>query len=348
MKLILTGPIYLPVFHTRTDEHGVSYPVLSGMQIYMKISSVSFDLFSSVMGITGLGLAWRIASVTYAIPAWPGETLIATGLLTFFILILCQLLRLVRWHSPLRDEWRSRSRRNFFCAATISGFLLSSGVMPYSLKAACLLWIAAMCAQLFFLVCTFRRWVIDELEVHEISPVWLIPMVGNASPSFAGLALGFPGISKMMLFSAILCWALFMPLILWRIVFVRPSTPFTAMPGLAIMVSAPAVISVALTTLYGGMTEAALFMAWTALFFAIILLSLWRRMVPPFTRGWWGFTFPSTALASALIRVDSAQPSFLNHLLALGAITFASLIVCFVTITAVVRLFSGPVNRRLA
>lgn len=86
-------------------------------------------------------------------------------------------------------------------------------------------------------------------------------MVGNASPAFAGVDLGFPGLSKMLLFSALLCWALFMPLILWRIVFVRPVTPQKAMPGLAIMVSAPAVIAVGLYCIYGGMNDVIEFMA---------------------------------------------------------------------------------------
>ena len=81
------------------------------------------------------------------------------------------------------------------------------GLLPYSILLAKVLWIAAVAAQIF-LTCTFRRWLIDQLDTHEISPVWLIPMVGNASPAFAGVDLGFPGLSKMLLFSALLCWAL--------------------------------------------------------------------------------------------------------------------------------------------
>lgn len=161
-------------------------------------------------------------------------------------------------------------------------------------------------------------------------------MVGNASPAFAGVDLGFPGLSKMLLFSALLCWALFMPLILWRIVFVRPVTPQKAMPGLAIMVSAPAVIAVGLYCIYGGMNDVIEFMARTALFFAIVLISLWRRMIPDtFGRIWWGFTFPSTALASALIRVDAASMTTLNHTLALAALTFATFVVCSIIVMTV-------------
>ncbi|HFE8952582.1 TPA: C4-dicarboxylate transporter [Klebsiella pneumoniae] len=261
-----------------------------------KFQTVSFDLYSSVMGITGLGLVWRAAAKTYDVSALPGEVFLATG----------------------------------------SGFLLAMGLLPYSILLAKVLWIAAVAAQIFFLTCTFRRWLIDQLDTHEISPVWLIPMVGNASPAFAGVDLGFPGLSKMLLFSALLCWALFMPLILWRIVFVRPVTPQKAMPGLAIMVSAPAVIAVGLYCIYGGMNDVIEFMAWTALFFAIVLISLWRRMIPDtFGRIWWGFTFPSTALASALIRVDAASMTTLNHTLALAALTFATFVVCSIIVMTV-------------
>lgn len=317
--------------------------------VLTKFQAVTFDYFSAVMGITGLGLVWRAAAVSWSVPSWPGECFLALGLLVFVLLVACQLLRVSFWRDAILTEWRSRASKNFFCAATISGFLLAMGLLPYSLLLAKALWIIAVCAQIFFLICIFRRWVIDKLEAHEISPVWLIPMVGNASPAFAGAELGFPGLSKMLLFSAILCWALFMPLILWRILFVRPVTSVNAMPGLAIMVSAPAVIAVALNRVDGGMCEGVAFMAWTALFFAVVLISLWRRMVPAtFSRGWWGFTFPSTALASALIRVDSAETTLLNHILALAAVAFASCVVLLIAILTLRQCVSANRKRYCA
>lgn len=301
------------------------------LSVFKHLPSFTFDLYSAVMGMTGLGLIWRAAAGTYALPAWPGETSLALAMAVFMVLTITQIVRLLICREAVLAEWRSRAGKNFFCAATISGFLLATGLLPYSITLARLLWVTAVCAQLLFLLSTFRRWVIDPLEAHEINPAWLIPMVGNASPAFAGVELGYPGLSKMLLFSAILCWALFMPLILWRIVFVRPATPQKAMPGLAIMVSAPAVIAVGLYCIYSGVNEAVEFMAWTALFFALILLSLWRRMLPEaFSRAWWGFTFPSTALASALIRIDGAATTPLNHSLALAALTFATCIVLLV------------------
>lgn len=312
-----------------------------------KFHSVSFDLYSAVMGITGLGLVWRAAAMSWSVPTWPGETFLALGMSVFLVLTVIQLLRLVFCRQAILAEWHSRASKNFFCAATISGFLLAMGLLPYSFMLARVLWVIAVCAQILFLLCTFRRWVIDELEAYEISPVWLIPMVGNASPAFAGISLGFPGLSKMLLFSAILCWALFMPLILWRIVFVRPTTTQKAMPGLAIMVSAPAVMAVALYCVYGGTNDAVEFMAWAALFFAIVLVSLWRRMVPnTFSRAWWGFTFPSTALASALIRVDGAVATPLNHTLALVAVVLASCVVCSIICLTLRQTIIAPMREK--
>lgn len=274
-------------------------------------------------------------SKTYDVSALPGEVFLATGLAVFLVLTGIQLLRLVFCRQIILAEWHSRASKNFF---VLPQFQVFCSQWDCYLTVSC--W--RRCSDSgrrrpdFFLTCTFRRWLIDQLDTHEISPVWLIPMVGNASPAFAGVDLGFPGLSKMLLFSALLCWALFMPLILWRIVFVRPVTPQKAMPGLAIMVSAPAVIAVGLYCIYGGMNDVIEFMAWTALFFAIVLISLWRRMIPDtFGRIWWGFTFPSTALASALIRVDAASMTTLNHTLALAALTFATFVVCSIIVMTV-------------
>ncbi|PLL66193.1 C4-dicarboxylate transporter, partial [Klebsiella quasipneumoniae] len=94
-----------------------------------KFQTVSFDLYSSVMGITGLGLVWRAAAKTYDVSALPGEVFLATGLAVFLVLTGIQLLRLVFCRQIILAEWHSRASKNFFCAATISGFLLAMGLL---------------------------------------------------------------------------------------------------------------------------------------------------------------------------------------------------------------------------
>lgn len=78
-----------------------------------KFQTVSFDLYSSVMGITGLGLVWRAAAKTYDVSALPGEVFLATGLAVFLVLTGIQLLRLVFCRQIILAEWHSRASKNF-------------------------------------------------------------------------------------------------------------------------------------------------------------------------------------------------------------------------------------------
>lgn len=76
-----------------------------------KFQTVSFDLYSSVMGITGLGLVWRAAAKTYDVSALPGEVFLATGLAVFLVLTGIQLLRLVFCRQIILAEWHSRAQQ---------------------------------------------------------------------------------------------------------------------------------------------------------------------------------------------------------------------------------------------
>lgn len=87
-------------------------------------------------------------SKTYDVSALPGEVFLATGLAVFLVLTGIQLLRLVFCRQIILAEWHSRASKNF-CAATISGFLLAMGLLPYSILLAKVLWIAAVAAQIF-------------------------------------------------------------------------------------------------------------------------------------------------------------------------------------------------------
>ncbi|WP_122571746.1 C4-dicarboxylate transporter [Pseudomonas viridiflava] len=297
------------------------------------IKNISFDFFSVVMGITGLGLAWRSAANEFGVPTQIGEAIIFFGIFIFVFLILFQLVRIAYFRPFIIEEWRDASHRNFFCAATISGLLISQSLLPYSESSAIYLWVISVSAQVVFLWFMLRHWLLEEVSHNELSPAWLIPMVGNASPSFAGIELGHAVFCKILFTSALLCWATFLPLIFYRIIFVIPKISSDAMPGLAILVSAPAVLAIAEFNLSGGASTLIEFLAWTALFFAVVVYTLGRRLVSSrFSRRWWAFTFPSAALASSLIRVYHTDHNSLNLILAYISLGVSTSIVLYVSL----------------
>lgn len=297
------------------------------------VKHISFDYFSVVMGITGLGLAWRSAAMEFDLPTQIGETILFFGLCTFIVLILCQALRLKYFRPFIYEEWRNASHRNFFCAATISGLLLAQALLPYSEATAICIWTVSVSAQVVFLWFMLRHWLLEEVSHSELSPAWLIPMVGNASPSFAGVTLGYGVFCKILFTSALLCWATFLPLIFYRIIFVSPKISSDAMPGLAILVSAPAVLAIAEFNLSGGASIFTDFLAWTALFFAVVVYTLGKRLVASeFSRRWWAFTFPSAALASSLIRVYHTDHNNVNLALAYSSLGISTCIIVYIII----------------
>jgi tellurite resistance protein len=294
-----------------------------------------FDLFTSTMGIVGLGLAWRSASADFGLPQPIGEFILLLGAAMYGALIVLQIARAwLRGHA-MAEEWRSSSQFVFFSSATISGSLLALAAMPYSLFLARLVWWPTTIAQLVLLIASMRRWMITTHRLSETGPTWLIPMVGNASPAFAGVALGYGDLSRAMLYSAIACWFAFQPIILLRMVFAEPRIPIRALPTLKILVSAPAVIAIALSSIFGNGNPFSEFWTYCSLFFALSIASVGRRLwEAPFSRSWWGFTFPTTALASALIKHYQASPAPFTATLAVGALAVATGLVMTVSFAA--------------
>lgn len=294
-----------------------------------------FDLFTSAMGTIGLGLGWRIASIAFGWPHVIGETILLAGGALYCVLLAMQLVRVCVCPSALVDEWRSSAQFVFFSAATISGSLLAAAVLPYSTTLAKFIWWPTTTAQLVLLVASMRRWMTTTHHVSEAGPTWLIPMVGNASPAFAGVALGYEDLSRAMLISAIACWFAFQPIILFRLCFAEPRIAVRALPGLKILVSAPAVIAIALSIILGDGNLLSEFWTYCSLFFALCIASLGRRLwEATFSRSWWGFTFPMTALSSALIRLYQARPVAFSATLAVGSLIVATGVVTIVATAA--------------
>jgi tellurite resistance protein len=284
-----------------------------------------FDLFTSAMGTIGLGLGWRIASVAFGLPHFIGESILLAGAALYGVLVALQLVRACVRPDALVDEWNSSSQFVFFSAATISGSLLALAALPYSPLLAKCIWWPTTAAQLIVLVASMRRWMTKTHHVSEAGPTWLIPMVGNASPAFAGVTLGYENLSRAMLISAIACWFAFQPIILFRMIFSEPRIAVRALPGLKILVSAPAVIAIALSAILGNGNMLSEFWTYCSLFFALCVASLGKRLwEATFSRSWWGFTFPLTALSSALIRLYQARPAAFTATLALGSLSVAT------------------------
>lgn len=298
----------------------------------IKINNVGFDLFTIVMGVAGAGLAWRAAAHLIGASALVGELIIAAASAVFVVLMAVQILRAALYWQSLTSEWKDVGRRNFFCAATISSGLISAAVLPYHHGISHVLWWCGCVGQVIAFTGIFRSWFLGEIDISDLSPTWLIPLVGNASPSFTGVSFGYGAVCQVLLVTALVTWAIFLPLLIYRSIFARDGQKPQSKPSFAILVSAPAVLAIAFDSLHPSADMVA-YLTWTSLLFVVVVLSLSPALISDgFSKNWWAFTFPSAAMSAASLRVYAADMNEVNYILAKFGLIFCSLILVAVII----------------
>lgn len=293
-------------------------------------SSVAF--FGSVMGLAGLGLLWRSVSVELGLPDIIGTGILLLAGSLFVALVFLQLMRALRMPEVLMAEWRHPVASAFFGAATICGGLFAVAILPASESLARLIWIPSAGLQLGLLVHFMGRWVTSPTELGQALPVWLIPMVGNAAMSFAGIPLGYRDASWFLAATALVTWVGFLPVLLQRAIFHEPKLPPAMAPALAILVSAPAINAQAWLKLSGQADPVFAVLTFAALFFFLLIVRVsFTWISAPFSRTWWALTFPSTALASCLFQYSQYAGTRTASILAWSGIAFASAVVILVS-----------------
>ena len=98
-------------------------------------------LFGSVMGLTGLSVAWRLAQAQYGTPGWVPQVIAATAALAFVSLLAGYGIKLATAPEAVRAEFRHPIAGNLFGTVPISLLLLPIVVAPYLRLLARALWV---------------------------------------------------------------------------------------------------------------------------------------------------------------------------------------------------------------
>jgi len=193
-----------------------------------RVSSCPVAAFSSVMGICGLGLCWRVAAQVLSAPHAIGEGLIALAAALFVVLGMMYLLKLFTAPDAVAAEFRNPATSSQFGSLTIALLLLAACILPYAPQSALATWSVGAAGQCLLLLTLLGRWISEPTEVGNSTPSWLIPIVGNATAAFAGVPLGFPEISWFLFAVGLGFWLTFLPLLLNRLIFHHEPLPGTA------------------------------------------------------------------------------------------------------------------------
>lgn len=304
-----------------------------GNEAEVRLAHLPVSLFSIVMGMSGLAIAWQKAHAILGVPGlvWPIIGALAAAI--FLVLALAYGCKLIRFPQAVAGEWKHPVRVNFFPAISI-GLLLQAVVWLETFPALSFgLWCVGAVVQLLFTLCILSSWMYHtHYEIKHANPAWFIPVVGNLFVPISGVKFASPEVSWFFFSIGIVFWIVLMTIVLYRVFFHDP-IPSKLLPTLFIFIAPPAVGFIAYS---GFVTEIDAFshvLYYIALFLTLLLgVNAMRFLRAGFFVSSWAYSFPLAAMTIAtLLMAKRSGVAFFNGLgtalLTLVSVVVAVLIV---------------------
>lgn len=313
----------------------------------LSLRALPVGIYGMVMGLTGLGLAWRTAGA----PGWASEPWIALGAAVFALLVALHAAKLVRHPRAVAAELWSAPLLGFCGALPVGMSLVAAGLAPHAAALAATLWWTAYCLHLAFMAGGIARWLAG-MKLAEFNTGWIILMVGGIVVPVGGLPLGYADAARWLFAASVALAPLLMAISLWRAAS-PPPLPATARPTWFVLLAPPMLLYINGPDVWAPSP-------WLdAAYFGGLLLALWLLVYArgawrwPFSPGWWSFTFPLDAVAVASLRYADAHPELPWRGVAWAALALATAAVLLVAARSLAALragtlFAPPIARSAA
>jgi tellurite resistance protein len=297
--------------------------------------------FALVMGWGGLSLAWWRAAPLQGEPLAQAVGSLAGGLagLIYIALILAMLWRSLRYPQALGEDLRHPVRHAFAGAFPVATVLLSAVLTRVGLAttlAQALLLFGAL-VQAIVTVWVVSGWLRRGLQWPSVTPILLIPMVGNVVVPLAAAPLGHQSLAWAYLAVGLLMWPVLLTLLLARTA-IMP-LPERLLPSWFITVAPPAISGPSLLAL-GAPPVVALALAGIAVLFLLSALSLLpalRRQA--FGLPFWAMSFPCAAFSASISTVALSLPDL--SLIAAIVLWLATAVLVWLTAQTIQGLIQG-------
>ena len=302
----------------------------------MSRAPLPVSFLGMVLGLAGVGQAWRLAHRLWGTPAVIGEALLLLAAAVWASLLIAYLLQTVRKPAVAIAEFRHPVQGSTAALIAVSTLLMVLAVVPYSVPVAWALAFAGIAWHLVFsLWHTGQLWQGGHKAADTLPAIYLPTVAGNFTSAAALGALGHADWGWLFLGAGVFSWFALESLIFQRL-WQAPPVPAPQRPLVGIEFAPPVVCAMAWLMLDPVGHDHWLLMLWGYGLFQLMLgLRLWRWLGDqPFAPSYWAYTF---GVASATV---------VGLKLALDGIPVASVLVLPVFVGA--NLFIGYLAIRTA
>lgn len=290
--------------------------------------------FGAIMGLSGLALAWHRAESLLGTTATAVAVVLAVFAAVFFVaLAAAAVLRGLRHADAWQADLAHPVRQAFIATIPISLMLLATAAQALGGLGGWVryVWLLGSLGQLGVTLWVLGRWLREAAPGAQpwaaVTPVLIVPVVGNVIAPLSGGAHGFGLWATAQFGIGVLLWPVVLTLIFARLMVVG-RWPERLLPSTFITVAPPAVIGSSALQL--GASHQIGWMAWgVALFFVLWSARVLRPMLSqPFAVTFWAVSFPLAAFAALTLRLvpTAGWPDFMR-VLALAVLALASLVI---------------------
>jgi tellurite resistance protein len=316
------------------------------VQKQRSIGSVQFlpvNLFGSVMGISGLSLAWRQASKLFGTSPVIADIIGIVAVLMFIALSIGYISKWALYPQKVANEFTHPISGNFFGTITIAILLLSSVLGTYSQGLGQVVWMIGTLTTLVLSFVIVSRLLKGNQESGNAVPAWLIPGVATIDIAVAGGTMPFAWAHEINLLSLAIggiVALVFFTMIVSRLIHQAP-LPAGLTPSMIIMIAPFEVGFLGYTNFMQRIDQFASILFYFGLFLFIVLFFKVFKKSVPFGASWWAVSFPMAALSNAALKYAMFVHSWLLIAIAAVILALLSIVLVVLFIRTLNILFNG-------
>ncbi|KEO56361.1 hypothetical protein [Thioclava pacifica] len=250
-------------------------------------------MFPPVLGLMGLGIAWRRGVREFALPPDLAELFLGAVTLLAVFTLLAYVAKIVRRPGVVTEDLRILPGRAGLAAGVLVIYLVAAALAPYGIVALALFWLG-VAVHLGFIVTVIYTLMTGPAEQRRVNPTWQLTFSGWIVGALAAQALGLVQPALAMF------WVAFGATVgIWLASinqFAREKVPAPLRPLLAIHL-APAAVIGTVATGFDAVGIAQVMAGLAGLYALVLLASIRWLLAGGFSPLWGAFTFPATALA---------------------------------------------------
>ncbi|WP_414604407.1 dicarboxylate transporter/tellurite-resistance protein TehA [Stenotrophomonas sp. AR029] len=299
------------------------------------------SFFGIVLGLVGLGSAWRAATRLWGLPAAIAETLMAFGAMVWALLVI---LYGMKWLLDAEEALAEISHPIQCCFVSLvpaTTTLMGLVVFPYLPTAALVLWVMGTAGQLAFVTWRAAGLWRGGMNLESVTPVLYLPAVAaNLISSIVAGVLGLTDWGKLFLGMGVLSWLAIESVLLLRLWIASPLPPGLR-PTLGIQTAPPVVAAVAYLSNAPVPEDFIVSGLWG---YGLLQLLFALRLLPwvlqqPFGANYWGYSFGATAISVAALQMALRAPDGIAQTVALPIFVFSNLTIALLLSGTLVRLW---------